>query len=342
MSSKIFSLRHAVSAVSVSLFASILIANQVHAADAPESGVAEASQRSVGDWLMRMHQASSRRAYVGTFVVSSAWGNLATSRIWHVCDGEQQMERVESLNGVPRTTLRRNEDVITFLPGARIARAEKRESFGMFPNLLQAGASSIAEFYAARWVAVDRAAGFDADVVLIQPKDKLRFGYRIWSEKKTGLVLKVQTLDTDGRVLEQSAFSELQLDAPVKMEKLAQMMANTEGYRVEKADVIKTTPVTEGWALKAAVPGFKSVSCFKRTAPDKTVQWIFSDGLATVSLFLENFDRQRHIHENLQVLGATLSLSRHLTDKSGDWWLTVLGEVPAQTLQAFAQSLERR
>ena len=72
------------------------------------------------------------------------------------------------------------------------------------------------------------------------------------------------------------------------------------------------------------------------------MQWIFSDGLATVSLFLENFDRQRHIHENLQSLGATQSLSRHLTDKGGDWWLTVLGEVPAQTLQAFAQSLERK
>lgn len=340
---RVFSgLKRALPHVFAGFIASFLIAIPSHAADPADGTAAEAGQRSVGEWLTRMHQASSRRAYVGTFVVSSALGNLSTSRIWHVCDGEQQMERVESLNGVPRTTLRRNEDVMTFLPGAKVARSEKRESFGMFPNLLQAGASSIAEFYTAKVVGQDRSAGFDADVVVIQPKDKLRFGYRIWSEKKTGLVLKLQTLDTEGRVMEQSAFSELQLDAPVKMEKLAQMMANTEGYRVEKVDAVKTTAAAEGWALKANVPGFKSVSCFKRTAPDKTVQWIFSDGLATVSLFLENFDRQRHIHENLQALGATQSLSRHLTDKGGDWWLTVLGEVPAQTLQAFAQSLERK
>ena len=219
-------------------------------------------QRSVSDWLMRMHGASSKRAYVGTFVVSSALGNLSTSRIWHVCDGDQQMERVDAMNGMARTTLRRNDDVVTFLPALKLARAEKRDSFGMFPNLFRAGDSSIAEFYAARAIGSDRVAGYDADVVQIAPKDRLRFGYRIWSEKKTGLVLRLQTLDADSRVIEQSAFSELQLDAPVKMDKLAQMMSNTEGYRVEKSEVIKTTAAIEGWVLKAPVPGFKSISCF--------------------------------------------------------------------------------
>lgn len=310
-------------------------------------------QRSVSDWLMRMHNASSKRAYMGTFVVSSALGNLSTSRIWHVCDGDQQMERVDAMNGIARTTLRRNDDVVTFVPALKLARAEKRDSFGMFPNLFRAGDSSIAEFYAARAVATDRAAGHEADVVNITPKDKLRFGYRVWSEKKTGLVIKLQTLDTEGRVIEQSAFSELQLDAPVKMDKLAQMMANTEGYRVEKTEVVKTTAATEGWALKAAVPGFKSISCFKRAmdaavpgvakdGANSAMQWVFSDGLATVSLFLEMYDRQRHMQENLQALGATQSLTRHLRDKDGDWWLTVLGEVPTPTLLVFAQSLERK
>lgn len=350
LSMMVFNLRSKARALLLfaSLFALFFVANKSANADpvmpitAPVAGGSESPQRSVSEWLMRMHNASTRRAYVGTFVVSSALGNLSTSRIWHVCDGEQQMERVESLSGVPRTTLRRNEDVITFVPSAKLARVEKRDSFGMFPNLLHAGDSTIAEFYTARAVATDRAAGFDADVVHIQPKDKLRFGYRIWSEKKSGLMIKLQTLGTDGRVIEQSAFSELQLDAPVKMDKLAQMMANTDGYRVEKSEVTKTTPAGEGWALKTPVPGFMPISCFKRIAPENTVQWIFSDGLATVSLFLEIYDRQRHLQESLQALGATQSLTRHIGDKAGDWWLTVLGEVPAQTLQAFAQSLERK
>jgi sigma-E factor negative regulatory protein RseB len=342
-------LKNAFLTFTASLFA-IVFVSSIAAAGEPND---PSQTRSVSEWLTRMNNASSRRAYMGTFVVSSGVGNLAMSRIWHVCDGEQQLERVESLSGLPRTILRRNNEVMTFLPTVKLARSEQQAGGGIFPNLRGAGAggladggiATIADHYGARLVGEDRSAGFDADVVQIEPKDKLRFGYRIWSEKKTGLVLKVQTLDTEGRVAEQSAFSELQFDAPVKLEKLAQMMSNTEGYRVEKSDAVPTSAAAEGWAMKLAVPGFKPVSCFRRGAndrPDKTVQWIFSDGLATVSLFLENLDRRRHVQSSVKTWGATQSLSVPVQDKSGEWWLTVLGEVPLQTLQAFAQSLERR
>ena len=184
-------------------------------------------------------------------------------------------------------------------------------------------------------------------MVDLQPKDNLRFGYRVWSEKRSGLVVKLQTLDVDGRMVEQAAFSELQLDAPVSMAKLTQMMENTEGYRVERPELIKTTAAAEGWALKNPVAGFRPMSCYKRPAAEggnlePTMQWIFSDGLASVSLFVEVFDRRRHAHEGTAAMGATHTLTRRLSDKSGDWWLTVVGEVPRHTLNAFALGLERR
>lgn len=309
------------------------------------------SERSITDWLMRLHEASRRRAYIGTLVVSSG-GSMASSRIWHVCDGEKQIERVESLSGTPRSTFRRNDEVITFSPQSKVAVTEKRESLGLFPHLLKSADSAIDQFYSARAQGSERVAGFEADVVQLAPKDKLRFGYRIWSEKKTGLVVKLQTLDGEGRVLEQVAFSELQLDAPVSMDKLTQMMRNTEGYKLEKPELVKTTAAAEGWQLKNPVPGFKPMSCHRRPAgtppeaSDHLVQWVFSDGLASVSLFIEPFDRRRHGAEGLMAMGATHTLVRRLADrpadKDGGWWLTVVGEVPVPTLQAFAQGLERK
>ena len=313
---------------------------------APPSVIeSNAPERSVSDWLMRMHEASRRRAYVGTFVVS-AGGTMSSARIWHVCDGEQQMERVESLTGAPRSTFRRNDQVVTFLPESRVAVAEKRESLGLFPNLLHANDSSIAQFYGVRATGHERVAGFDADVLQLQPADRLRFGYRVWSEKKTGLVVKLQTLDRDGHVLEQAAFSELQLDVPVSMSKLAQMMGNTDGYQVERPEMVKTTAAAEGWVLKQVVPGFKPMSCYKRLVSAaggdanhaSTLQWVFSDGLASVSLFVEAYDARRHVQPGAQAVGATHMLTRRI----GDWWLTVVGEVPQQTLVAFAQGLERK
>jgi sigma-E factor negative regulatory protein RseB len=305
---------------------------------------AGAGERSVSDWLMRMHEASRRRSYVGTFVVQ-AGGYMSSARIWHACDGDVQMERVEALTGEPRSTFRRNDQVVTFSPLTRVAVAERRESLGLFPNLLQSADSAIAQFYRVRHQGTERVAGVEADVVQLRPADTWRFGYRISSERKTGLVVKLQTLDAQGRVLEQAAFSELQLDAPVSMTKLGQLMANTEGYQLERPALLKTSAAEEGWYLKTQVPGFKPMSCFKRAVASgagspmaTTFQWVFSDGLASVSLFVNGYDARIHAQTGALAMGATHTLTRRI----GDWWLTAVGEVPAHTLLAFAQALERK
>ncbi|WP_332776158.1 MucB/RseB C-terminal domain-containing protein [Polaromonas sp.] len=296
---------------------------------------------SLNDWLMRMHEVSKKRAYIGTFVVSSA-GAMSSAKIWHVCDGSQQMERVDTLTGAPRSTFRHNDQVVTFMPDQKVVLIEKRESLGLFPELLKSTDSRIADFYKARPEGTERVAGVDADIIALLPKDKLRFGYRVWTEQKKGLVVKLQTLDIDGKVLEQAAFSELQLDAPVKMDKLAYMMGKVEGYRVVKPALVKTTASAEGWTLKTPVAGFKSVSCYKHpktaSSSDEPMQWIFSDGLASVSIFVEPFDRQRHDKEASLSLGATQTITKRLDA----YWLTVMGEVPMATLRLFAGGLERK
>ncbi len=305
---------------------------------APAANVAKTAHvggyKSVNEWLVRIHDASRHRAYTGTFVVTVG-NEMASARIWHVCDGEQQMERVESLTGAPRSTFRRNNHVVTFFPDTKVARSEERESLGIFPNFLKSNDSAIAEFYNIKMLDAERVAGIEAEVVQLIAKDALRYSYRIWTERKSGLVVKLQTLDATGRVIEQAAFSELNLDAPVKMEKLAAMMNNTAGHKLEQVEMSKTTAIAQGWTMPRSVPGFASVSCFKRT---DTMQWIFSDGLATVSLFVEPFDRKRHTQEGVWAMGATQTLTKRMDD----WWLTAVGEVPAPTLKVFAQQLERK
>ena len=321
-----------------------------HAADEPAETTLEpapavvastAEASSINDWLMRMHEASRNQSYVGTFVVSSG-GVMSSAKIWHVCDGAQQVERVETLTGAPRSIFRRNDQVVTFMPEHKVVRTEKRESLGLFPELLKSTDNRIADFYQARPEGSERVAGVEADIVALVPKDGLRFGYRVWAEQKKGLVVKLQTLDTDGKVLEQAAFSELQFDAPIKIDKLTQMMGKTEGYRVEKPDLIKTTASAEGWLLKTPVAGFQAMSCYKRPDANQSkgepMQWIFSDGLASVSIFVEAFDGQRHRKESGLSMGATQSLAR----RSGAYWLTVMGEVPLATLRLFADGLERK
>jgi sigma-E factor negative regulatory protein RseB len=311
------------------------------------TGFAGAQELSVNAWLMRLHEASRHKTYTGTFVVSAS-GQLASAKIWHLCDGDVQIERVESLSGTPRATFRRNDEVMTFFPSARVAVSEKRDSLGLFPNLLKAPASDIGAYYDLKRLGFERVAGLDAEVVQLQPRDALRYAYRVWSDKQSGLVVQLQTLDTEGKLLEQAAFSELQLDAPVSKAKLTQMMDATQGYRVERREVQKTTPEAQGWTMTRKVSGFQSAGCYTRPVAllagasgrtDNTMQWMFSDGLATVSLFVEAFDGSRHVREGASELGGA---TRTLTRKLGNWWITAVGEVPAGTLALFVQSLERQ
>ncbi|MEI8327015.1 MAG: MucB/RseB C-terminal domain-containing protein [Betaproteobacteria bacterium] len=302
--------------------------------------------RDVAQWLMRMHEASRHRTYAGTFVVSSANGDMSSSRIWHACDGQRQVERIEALTGAPRTTFRYNDQVVTFLPQSRQVLQERRESLRLFPELLKSPDAQISDYYFARFLGSDRVAGVDADVMLLAPRDRMRFGYRIWSEKETGLLLKLQTLDTDGRTLEQSAFSELQLNANVNIERLIEMMGATQGYSVQRLEPVSTSTAAQGWVFRSGVAGFRLMSCLLRPTTTlvheggtgaPALQWAFSDGLASVSLFAQPLDRPGPAQEVSMVMGATRLLSRRVQD----WVLTAVGEVPLQTLQALSRSLER-
>ena len=306
-----------------------------------------AQENSVSAWLTRLHEASKHRTYTGTFVVS-AGTQMASAKIWHVCEGEQQLERIEPLSGTPRTTFRRNSEVLTLFPTAKVGIAETREATSLFPGLLKSKGADLDEFYSLKTMASERLAGVDADVVHIQAKDGLRYGYRVWSEKKTGLVIQLQTLDVDGKTLEQSAFSELNMDAQVSSAKLNQMMGQTEGYRIERRTTEKTSAAAQGWAMNGGVPGFKPGGCYIRPVAllagasgktDTSMQWMFSDGLATVSLFVERFDPSRHVQVGAADLGGA---TRTQTRKLGNWWITAVGEVPAGTLAVFTQALERK
>lgn len=304
----------------------------------PNTAATPAASRSIDQWLQRLHDASRHNAYVGTFVMS-AGPDISASRIWHVCEGTQQFERIEALTGAPRTTLRRDDEVVTVLLDARVALWEKRDGMRLFPELQKEPGRQIGVFYAANWVGQDRVAGLDADVVDVVPRDAWRFGYRLWLERKSGLVLKSQTRNVNGHVLEQVAFTELQFSPTLSADKVVPQMSAPAGYQLVKPVLRHTSLDKEGWRLRAMPPGFQMISCQGREAALRQppmVQCVFADGLASVSLFIEPYDGNRHPQERSAASGATRFLSRRM----GDQWVTVMGEVPGDTLLQFVRELE--
>ncbi|MCW7541805.1 MucB/RseB C-terminal domain-containing protein [Aquabacterium sp. A7-Y] len=302
----------------------------------------------VRNWLLRIHEAAQQRNFHGTFVVS-AGGQVVSSRIAHYCDGSNQYERIESLDGQMRRVFRHNDLVATLWPGSRLAVLEHRETLSTFPALLHSDGDRLSDLYEVRRQGDDRVAGHEAEVLLVRPRDAYRWGYRLWAERASGLLLRAEVLGGQEDVLESSAFSDVAIGVKPQPESVTQPMKRLEGYRVDRPALTKTGYEQEGWVYRQKPPGFQHVNSVKRELDAQTagrpgeparqlLQTIFSDGLAHVSIFVEPYDANRHRAEVLMSMGATQTLTRRYRD----WWVTAVGEVPPTTLRLFVQGLERK
>ena len=189
-------------------------------------------------------------------------------------------------------------------------------------------------FYRLQLLGQERVAGWIADRLLLRPVDDWRYGYQVWVERASGLVLKVQTLDARGNVVEQAAFEDVRLQpAPAQRDAGGQAVPSAP-----LADVAQQRRVT--------VPGFVLLAYHERRLPTSATpvqQWVFSDGLASVSVFAQ---RREVSVRGVGVAGAAPGLVHGATQtvsrRVGDWSLTAVGEAPAATLAALLQGIEPR
>ena len=296
--------------------------------------------------LGRIQQAAQLRSYQGTLMFSSG-GVASSSKVLHIGVGRQQYERIELLDGRARLQYRHNDEMLTLWPASRLARLEPREPVAEFPALPASVVSRALENYVLQTLAPDRVAGHNADVLLLKPRDPLRYAQRLWADHRTGLLLRNDVLGPDGEVLESSAFTDLQIDGKPSPEAVLGPMKRLAGLRVLRPRVEPTQVEAEGWQLVRPVPGFGLVSCTKRRLTEAAepaesgapvLQSVFSDGLTHVSVFIERYEAQRHKQALSTSLGAThTQMSRH-----GDWWFTVVGEVPMATVHQFEAMFERK
>ena len=299
--------------------------------------------RTAVDLLNRIHQAAQQQNYEGAFVYQRGTF-VQTSRIEHYAtrnDGE--FEELESLDGKPRKMLRHNDEMYTFIPERHLCVVEKRQNKDSFPALLAAPSDDVLSVYEPKLLGTDRVAGIDSDVVELDPKDAYRFAYKLWADKKTGLLLRAQTLDPNGQVLEQLSFSQISIGVPVDKTAIVNGIHNTAGWTVVRPPVEPVDMEAQGWEIAPTVPGFRKIRELRRPMasadpaepPIPVDQAVFSDGLAAISVFVEP------VENNTRKEGAGNSGATHvLVKRRGDFWITLLGEVPQATLQQFASAIE--
>ncbi len=300
------------------------------------------SKTDARGWLQRISKAASTSNYQGTLVFSVG-GSATTSRVSRYCVGPHSYEHTESLDGPARLIYRHNQLVHTLWPNKKVAVVEQRDALTPFPALPASSGEAMAS-YDVKLEGVDRVAEKSARVMLLSPRDEHRFAQRLWAHEDSGLMLRAEVIGPDGQVLESSAFTDIKLGVKPHPETVTQAMAKLEGYRVVRAIISRTKLETEGWRLSVPIDGFRQISCVTRPLDGgepkpgaaTMVQSIYSDGLVHVSVFIEPFDAQRH-KPMMSSWGATHAMAQQRDDK----WITVMGDVPIESIKKFAAALEK-
>lgn len=298
------------------------------------------------EWLMKMNRAAGVLNYDGVFVYQHA-DQLQTMRIIHRADGNSQRERLVALSGVGREVIRNDREVRCYLPDENAVLVEHRKSDGKgFPNLVPKSLAELDQNYEIRLGKISRVANRKAQSVIIRPKDGYRYGYHLWADTETGLLLKAYLIDHPGSIIEQFVFTQVRIGGNIPESDL-------EPQNKGKDYVWYREPAPDDMPLRGAAnltvtrlpQGFNLSTRMLRKLANRELpveQMVYTDGLAVVSVFVERVDPANSSNvsrsgglSGLTAKGAVYAYGKRIDNHQ----VTVVGEAPSITIRLIGQSI---
>lgn len=294
-------------------------------------------------WLKRMNLALRNLNYRGTFVYLRS-DRMETLQITHRGDQEGGIERIISLTGPKREIVRDHKEVKCILPASRSVLVERRyDSASQLVAAIPAGmdAGKLSAYYQFKDLGTDRIAGIRSKVIGIEPRDGYRYGYKLWLDARTAMLMRSDLLDQQQRLVERVVFTSLQYPQTIPDKALAPTEIGS-GYTWNiQGDPEK--PLQEeqnaSWHAGKLPPGFRlSLSDVQRVAgaAHPVRHLVYSDGLASVSVFAELVSPGRKLLLGPSRVGAVNAYGRTVAGRH----LTVVGEVPAATVEIIAKAMQ--
>jgi len=316
--------------------AACLFAIAVAPASDARAGYADTPPSDAGAVLARMAAAMQRWEYEGTLVYLHGH-HLTTLRIVHRIDDGESHESLLALSGPIRAVARNGRGVTCVLPDAHPISVEPAHPHSGTLREAPLDAERLAPSYLIHPLGDARIAGRDADVIGIIPRDNLRYGYRFYVDRATGLPLKTDLMDRSSTPIEQVMFTELEVIGE------AQPLRSAVASTVEQPESDRPRPnaatnaaanaaeTSERWHFARLPRGFRVVGGEQDAKGRRHL--MISDGLASVSVYIEP-DRGDGLRGATR-LGAVHAAGRVIDDHQ----VTAVGEVPAETIASILSEL---
>lgn len=292
--------------------------------------------------LQRMAQASRQLTYEGVFVYRSA-DRMETSRIAHTWADGRDLERIEVLDGSPREMIRNGDEITSFFPIEKRLIVETRSAHRQFPTLLPAGLSRLQDNYSIRSIDQGRVAGINSRVIVLEPRDNLRYGHEFWLDNASGLLLRAVVLGGHGETLDSFSFTQIAIGGTLPPQALKPHFPN-EGLQIQKITTTEIVPEDLGWVFHKKIPGFRRINAMQRQSGSgkPALHVLFSDGVATISAFIEPRANPEKVEQSSPAVLSSMGALNVYHRQTPQHYLVVMGEVPALALKQLGDGIEWR
>ncbi|MCC1495602.1 MucB/RseB C-terminal domain-containing protein [Alcanivorax sp. 1008] len=288
-----------------------------------------AEEISAPHLLKQMADAARLLEYRGRLLYMHG-SEVTTLELLHARIDDREHERLTQLEGALAEVIRRGEHVVCVHADQSITRLVNRSSvtpLGLHERL----SNSLPVQYRLQLDGEDRVAGRAAYRMQLLPMDQFRYGYRLWTDQASHLLLKSELVDLSGRALERIEFVSLDLEPGLTVDDFVVPAALKE-RALDSLDASEPAhgrvQVVTGWLPEGFMEADRDVRLSggeRRPVAAAT----FSDGLAAFTLFVEEPGEGKP--EGVSKIGPTIAISRVIGSAGGDWLVTLVGEVPQLT-----------
>jgi sigma-E factor negative regulatory protein RseB len=213
-----------------------------------------------------------------------------------------------------------------------------------FPIDLLQRLNKASDYYTVTLGQHERVAGHNTKQLVMTPIDNYRYGYSLWFDKQTELLLQASLINLNGDALETFAFSSVNMNIDIPEQSLKpelkgnEMTWNRKQEKMKRNTIVNTSGQSP-WKFGFLPEGFELVTQknrFKARNGAPIEQRVYSDGLNSISVFIEKIKAQ-HVH--LHGRSRKGVVNAFGTIISGHF-ITVVGEVPALTVEKVGASIE--
>ncbi len=289
-------------------------------------------------WLMKINDAASNVNFSGSFVYSHD-GKIEAMQVARKIEDGVMQERLYSLNGEPREVIRDMNKVWRFIPDKNIAVHDYRQSSESgFPKILPSDLEALSKNYHFEEGNMERIADREAKQIRVIPNDQYRYGYDLWVDTESGLLLRSDLVNNQNEIIEQYLFVEIQIGGDIPDADL-QPVSDTDELQMFGNNTPSTAPADKThWQLQNMPTGFEMSNHVRRMSPmdaNEVEHMVLTDGLSTVSIFIKQANEGQSGMSGLSKMGAVHAFRTTVNN----YRVTVMGEVPADTVEFLAMGI---